>query len=480
MTSYMIKPTKLTFQQIKDKGVLSGMLYQDVIKNKNRLKIRSIVEEPVRGKEVGENAYVEKSSNYFIKNRAIRRFSYFPTGYLSYLSDGGQRGIVPIKPRSFIKADLKINDILYTKDSTLGESAIIESDNYSNHMFSSGILKLRVKNNPLYIFAFLKHEFLREQVIAMTAKGTILSHSGNNVLDCEIPFTKNKNKIRIVESLMNSLLIIESNIRIKHTHAVEIIQNNIEENQKDEIFHYDIPTFSEISERKRLDAALYAEQYKKFIFRIKNYKDGFITIEELGFKVKRGQNLQISAIGTSIYSKKNHDGYYVLVRPKDVSPFGTIDKIEYLGNKKKLDLIHEGDVMFGAEGTYRPTVFFDINKKNVITNIHGLIIYKEEPSVLDSALLCAYFWYLAKEGILADLSVGAHGGSVTQDYILKIPIPKFSDTIKSEITKCYYNQQLIHPYRMEDLGISQLDFKKIELSERLNILLDEIILEESV
>ena len=46
---------------------------------------------------------------------------------------------------------------------------------------------------------------------------------------------------------------------------------------------------------------------KNIVFGIKNYKNGFQTISDLGFSLSRGQNLQVSNIGESIYSKKHYN-----------------------------------------------------------------------------------------------------------------------------------------------------------------------------
>jgi len=472
---YIFGPSEISYSQIKSKGFLSALVYRTVTKNnKNRVLVKDLVDPPVKGVEVGQKAYVEKSDYFFIKNRAIKRRNYIPTPHISYLSEEGQTGIVSIKPSSFENLDLKKNDILYTKDTTLGEAAIIESENYSNYMFSSGLLKLRPKKNPFYIFAFLKHEYLRDQIYAMTTKGSILSHSGNNVLDCEIPFPNSENTIKTVESLMSDLITIESAIRIKHKKVISLIKKELANSKKRNSFKFVMPTLNEIQENGRLDTALYEKPYKNFLFNVKNYRFGFNTLGKMGFHVKRGQNLQKSAIGNSVYSKHYRKNYYRLVRPKDISPFGTINKIEYFGNATELDLITEGDVMFGAEGTYRPTVFFDVKDKRIITNIHGLIVNKDQPSITDSAFLCAYFWFLATEGVLSALSVGAHGGSVTQDYILNLLIPNFPDALKAQIAKIYYNQE--NTSNLIDLGISQLDFRKFDLSVRLKQILNTIVI----
>jgi hypothetical protein len=75
---YLIEPSELSYSQIKSKLMLSGLIYNTLIhKNKNQILVKDLIKEPVKGIEVGENAYVEKSDYYFIKNRSM---------YVSYLS----------------------------------------------------------------------------------------------------------------------------------------------------------------------------------------------------------------------------------------------------------------------------------------------------------------------------------------------------------------------------------------------------------
>ena len=95
----------------------------------------------------------------------------------------------------------------------------------------------------------------------------------------------------------------------------------------------------------------------------------------MGFSLSRGQNLQISNIGNSIYSKKKHKNFYTLILPKFISKYGTVDSIEYLGNSKCLKTLKKGDLIFGAEGFEkgRSIVIIEEQEK-VITNIHGITI----------------------------------------------------------------------------------------------------------
>jgi type I restriction enzyme S subunit len=85
-----------------------------------------------------------------------------------------------------------------------------------------------------------------------------------------------------------------------------------------------------------MDSSLYSKHFKSKEFLIKNYKWGTSTVRELGFKISRGQNLQISSIGKSVRTKFERHGYYKLILPNYISKYGTLNKVEYLGNSSKL------------------------------------------------------------------------------------------------------------------------------------------------
>ena len=116
------------------------------------------------------------------------------------------------------------------------------------------------------------------------------------------------------------------------------IQTELESNQKDTIFHYELPTIEEIQNVDRMDSSLYTREFKEKEFLITNYKFGTssITDDTLDFRFVRGNNLAITCIGRSIYSDEHHPGFYTLILPKNISKYGTMNKIQYLGNKSDL------------------------------------------------------------------------------------------------------------------------------------------------
>ncbi len=80
----------------------------------------------------------------------------------------------------------------------------------------------------------------------------------------------------------------------EYANFISIINDEITNNQKYNSFSFSFPSFSELSANSRLDAKFYSPIFKETDFFIRNYKYGTKSIKELGFKMSRGQNLQVS------------------------------------------------------------------------------------------------------------------------------------------------------------------------------------------
>ncbi|MGB3072865.1 MAG: restriction endonuclease subunit S, partial [Candidatus Moraniibacteriota bacterium] len=204
----------------------------------------------------------------------------------------------------------------------------------------------------------------------------------------------------------------------------------------------------------------------------KNYIRGAGTIEDWGFEISRGQNLQVSAIGNSIYSKQKKEKFYTLVRPTNLSDFGTVIKYEYLGNSRELAPISEGDIIFSAEGSVGKCMMFSNPRERTLTNIHGIVLNKKDHNKIESAFVCCFLRYLRNLGILDHISVGGQGGSLAMKYWKEIKIPFFSEEKQKEIAGYYYNP--INDYRVEDESFEQIEKRDLQLNEAVGILqLDE-------
>ncbi len=166
---------------------------------------------------------------------------------------------------------------------------------------------------------------------------------------------------------------------------------------------------------------------------------GAKKILEWGFAIKRGQNLQISAIGKSIYTNVKKPYFYILIRPTNFSDYGTIAKFEYLGNPKELSTLEEGDIVFSGEGTIGKCVLFPNINERWITNIHGIILNKEDHNIMESAFVSCFIRFLRHWGIFDYISVGGQGGSLAMKYWDDIYVPNFPEAKQKEIAKLYYN-----------------------------------------
>lgn len=491
--NYVIIPNEVSMLEIIDKDYsLSPSMYKKIkISNKNVKKIGELIEGNfVEGEEIGSIAYMKESKYYFIRTKSLQPYS----SILYFKGDS----VVPINPKYFIDFKIKEGDILFSKDSNIGECCYIESNDYKNFMISSGFLKLDFPYNKLYIFAFLKHKLTKTQLDFSTPKGATIRHSGNRFLDCFIPFPNQKNAeevIKYVEVLMRVIIDKEKEIRDKNKKINEIIGEELISNQNRTEFIYEFPTIKEIMEIGRLDTGLYSQDYKHNQFLIKNYKFGSKNIFERGFEIRRGQNLQISCIGKSIYLDNPKNNFYRLIRPTNLSDFRTIARLEYLGNKNTLEEVRKGDILFSAEGVIGKTHIFCDEQQKTITNIHGILINKENFNLNENIFIGCFLGYLREVGILDKISVGSQGGSLAKIYFDNLLFPNFPENKQNEITKLYYNSNPIernasdlnldnfiseHRNWNKELGIYQLGNQINELKIKLNKVLEEIIEDKEI
>lgn len=438
---YVKTPTAISFSNIVEKDfTLSSSQYMDLImSNENFLYVRDFLSRPLQrkdlGVEVGSLNYIGKSTHYFLRTKALQQHSFLP--------EITSETALPIMPNCFVTMNLKKGDLIISKDSNIGEIVILDKD-YPNYMLSGALYKLPVSDKKFYLLAFIKQNIFREQLDFMVPKGATIRHAKTIFLDCKIPMPNHNtdNTIKFVEVLTQAIINKEQLIKERHESILNFIEQELIANQKANIFNFELPTINEIEKVGRLDTNLYCEHFKKVVFQIENYTKGFQTIQELGFSLSRGQNLQVSNIGDSIYTKKKHNNFYTLMLPKFISKYGTVDKVEYLGNPNSLKILQKGDLIFGAEGFEKGRSIVIIEEQDkVITNIHGITIQQKEHNVSKAIFVKCCLDYLRRKGLIDLYAVGGNGGSLAKKYWDIIPFPKFSENKQKEITKLYYNPE---------------------------------------
>ena len=346
-----------------------------------------------------------------------------------------------------------------------------------------------VKNNNFdllfYFYALTKHDFFRIQWLGSGGiqKNTVAKERKNTFL----PLITNKEIIRYVSFLTRAIINKEKEIRKKHKEILEQIEKELSDNQKDKNFNYELPNFKEIRNSNRVDVGYYCKDYQEKQYLIKNYKEGAKELMDWGYSSKRGQNLQISQIGKSIYSDTLKDDFYTLVRPTNFSEFGTVEKFEYLGNPKELSNLDAGDIVFSAEGTIGKCILFTDLKSRWITNIHGIVLKKKEQDIIESAFISCFLRFLRNFGVLDYISVGGQGGSLAKKYWKDILIPNFPKQKQKDIVSLYHNQ-IDYPKSLnlvnfleedqkwnEKSGIIEVDKSMKKIKIHLNGILDKIV-----
>lgn len=488
--AYIDIPKEINFKEVLENGCnLSSNAYKKLLmKNTHFKTLRELLARDLKrsdlGVEVGSLSYVPKSPFTFMRAKALQEYSFLPE-----ITD---ESLLYILPQSFVNMDLKKGDVIISKDSNIGEIVILEKD-YPNTMLSGAMYKLPLAQYKYYILAVIKHRIFREQLDFIVPKGATIRHAKQLFLDCKIPFpnVNVKQSIEFIEMLTKSIIHKEKLIKERHAKILNLIESELLNNQKPNVFCYAYPTFQEIKESGRLDTGIYCKEFKKLDFLIKNYKNGYKSFDELKLNISRGQNLQESCIGKSIYSDTYQRNFYSLALPTHFSQYGTINKILYLGNINALKVLRQGEIVFGAEGTFRSIVIIDEVEK-FITNIHGITLYKND--LTESIFIKLFMDFLVEQKFIDFIKVGGHGGSLAQKYWILLPFPKFPKHLQEQIALLYHNPSAKLDYEnlnlenfkiqdeafCENAGIYELDKSVKYLKNILNSCIDDIVNDREV
>ncbi len=388
--------------------------------------------------------------------------------------------------------EIKQGDILISTVRTYRGGIGYVYDNLENHCCSPAILVIRSVSENItkeYLLSVLRTDFFIEQILGFQNRGMYPRLDKEAMKHILIPIPKNGEALKYITILTKAYLSKVAKIKERHKSILQLIETELLTNQKPNQFKFELPTINEIKNVGRLDTNLYREQFKKVVFQIENYINGYQNIQDLGFTLSRGQNLQVSNIGDSIYSKQKYKNFYTLMLPKFLSKYGTVDKVEYLGNPNALKTLQKGDLIFGAEGFEKGRSVVIIEEQDrVITNIHGITIQQEEHNVNKAIFVKCCLDYLRSKGLIDLYAVGGNGGSLAQKYWDIIPFPKFEKSKQDEIAILYHNPVSVYQADAftldkfleqdnafnEKAGIYELDKTAKQLKKILNKAIDDI------
>ncbi len=358
-----------------------------------------------------------------------------------------------ISKKNYLGADMptknpkecKKGDILISTVRTYRKGIGYVRDDNNNYCCSPAILIIREVSAPItkeYLLAVLRSDFFKEQILGLQTRGMYPRLDSDAIDKVYIPVPQNESLIRFISVLsiacQNKFYLIKQ----RHEQILSLIEKELENNQLQNCFNYSLPRINDIIEYSRMDTNLYSYDFKKKIFKILNYKEGYKDIDQLGFKLSRGQNLQISNIGKSIYSRECHPNFYTLVLPKFLSEYGTVNEVNYLGNKNSLKILKKGDLIFGAEGFEKGRSIVVIEEQSkTITNIHGITLQQDVHDLSKAIFVKCFLDYLRDKGLIDLFAVGGNGGSLAQRYWPYIPFPNFPKEKQQEIIDLYHNPQ---------------------------------------
>lgn len=462
----LLIPLEVTIDKILENNInLSPSNYKKVdIKATNKIKLIDLLntDNPIiRGNEPGSNLYLKnlKSNTKFIRNSCIDKIS---------SSVNTDKGIyLNNKQVNFDdKLFLEDEDIVVATDANIGDSAIfIKDQKKEEYILSSGLVKLHVnkKVNKFYLLAMLRDTYFKKQLESLTPKGSTIRHSGNKLLDCYIPFPNKSDEwvIGFIEILMKNIIETEN----KSKNIQSIIKTLYDREFENINVNKSITNVSDLLKAKRVDAGFYSRDVSEFFEKIKNYKGGYNTLEELGYKTKRGPSLQKRDLGRSIKTTVYHPNYSLLIYPSDISEYGYIEKTTFIGASGKVWFLSKNDILFSAEGSVGKTFAICDESLKFITNIHGIIITpikKEDVNINHTILICSFLNYMKMKGIIDKISVGGQGGSFAVQYWDILKFPKIENEKLEEIKRLYYNNVKVDPFIynssvINNLGIFELN-----------------------
>jgi hypothetical protein len=346
----------------------------------------------------------------------------------------------------------------------------------------------------LYVYGFLRSDFFTEQVWSMLNRGMYPRMDRGALDKILIPIASEPLAIKYASALAQTIADKEGEIRRKHEEISELINLELLGEQKPGTsFGYSEPSSADILRVGRLDAAMYSEEFRRKDFLVRNYRHGSRGFNELELTVSRGQNLQVSSIGKSIYSDVKKPGFHRLMLPTHITEYGTVSRYRWLGNGRRLALLDEGDIVFGGEATFRCVVFCDTMRQPTISNIHALVLRSATLDLHEKIFIGAWLRYLGEWGYARAIAVGGQGGSLAISYLRYLQFPSFPEAKKRQIAKLYHNR-VAHPVetprlsafvethraRNVNLGIWELDAELKDLQETLRMVQEQIIRGEPV
>ena len=434
--NYITIPKKLNYSEFKENNYTITPSKYSSFRIKNKRKYKTLFDLIEESKDTINSIKSEKYLYSEISNIDIY------TGKISHQSFFGVN-LPNNNPKKIIKDDILISKVRTYR----GGVGIVKSE--KSNLTSTGAVIVIRKTKDIskeYLFSILKNSFFIEQVLSFENRGMYPRLDNHALKNIYIPIPDHKeNKIIkfLTESYLRKVYLIEQ----KHKNIINIINNELKDNSKNNKFSYVQPKINEVFKNSRMDAGYYSKEIKGLLHRIYDYSKGFKSLTEQDLELIPGPSLELKIIGTRVDSDVYLKNFYRLITPTQISDFGTINYYKFIGTPKKINHIDYGDIIFGESGTGRSAVYLDDEYKT-INNAHAHILrpIKDKCSLDKSITIRCILQYYKEIGLIDLMTVGGSGGHLSPSYFDRVPIPNFSKKIQEKISANYFNKQKLYDF----------------------------------
>lgn len=490
MWKYTGKPKSLRINEIEKNNSFSIKDFLQIKKRWNRLN--TFLEKSYINSNINSWYYCNKSDYYLISNRTLNE---------SLLLNRDE--FVSVTPYGFStknKCEIKKWDVIIWNNWTLWEIALVLDD--FKWITNSNVTLLRFNQikNTYYFVWFFYSQYFKEYCKTISTKSWtqefITRWSLENVL---VPFPTEKNNKNpdevenLVSLIVQNIIDKEQQIRLKNDRINNSIKTELKENQKNVDCEFKYPRINWIKKIWRFDTWMYERKFYKLETEINNYKRGYKKLDDLWFTTRKWPNLAISVIWKSIYSeKKINNNFKQLILSKDIDEFWWIQHLQYIWNKNKLPELKQFDVLLFARWNIGRVLLIDDFLIGWTSNFDVFFISWEQ-EYYKKIFLLNYLKYLKSINYWSYLWVWGSGADSLTDYFLKqVNFPLFPDEKQKEIANEYYNKQPknqnlnfdnymeLEKERNKKLWIFQLNMELFSLKEKLENIIDKIIMEEPI
>lgn len=482
MLNYISKPKSLKISAVKNKyhSLMPSEFRVVSIQNNNTNKLSEFCE----SENVGEQIEVTKYLSFCTKN------------FLATISCMG--GLIldetkgeNIPPLVYKDSSRKLHKGHYviSRNASLGKIAYINSD--TNIILNGGISYLKFKKEyEFYAPVFFIVNYGADYLTCITSGGgTQQNAKRDTLLSVPIPLPTISNHFRpndiitFVSILVQNIIHKEEEINRKNILIDKMIEDELNNNQKNEKYYYTLPKISEVKNTlTKLDTGVYSTKFKALDFLVKNYLGGFELMDTYVINLKSGST-------PNFFEKKTGD-FPFFVRPTEFNAnrtYESLRKIHFNKDIAKHRVDVEAGIILPRKGGVNailkpegfPVIVGDSVKFGTFKNINiGFLA-----SFLTSNLI---------KSQLEKIKSKTNGGSLTETNLRNLPIPNFSPSKQHEIAFEYYNpvtnnsNLILENYltlefeRNKSLGIFQLNMEILELKEKLANVIDKIIKNQEI